>query len=232
MAIAKLLSNAVRLWLKSQVSQTDNLNIKIKSQNREIIQGSIPEVFISATNTIYQGLHCSELEVVGNNIKVNLAQIIKRKPLQLLEPIAIDLRLLLQEIDLQNSLSSPLLSTGLTDLWHRFLVSNYEQLELNESKYEWDRLSLLGSGISFAGKYDRPNLPSTSIGITTNIQLNDAHSLLLSPLEIVTIPELVLNYRDRFILDLGTQVSITYFNLTPQYLLLKGKITVFPELTK
>ena len=117
MLIDKLLSGAVRLWLQSQVSAIDNLNLQIIGKDKQILRGYIPQVFISATNAIYQGVSISKLEIVGNNIKFNLPQVVKRKPLQLLEPIKIEIEVLLKEIDLQKSLSSPLLAAGLTDLW-------------------------------------------------------------------------------------------------------------------
>jgi hypothetical protein len=231
MLINNLLSSVVRLWLKSQVSTIDNLNVKIGGKKQQILQGSIPEVFISATNPIYQGLHFSELELIGSNIKFNLSQILKRKSLQLLEPIVVNLKVLLQEKDLQNSLSSPLLTAALSDLWTRFLVVNNIKPTLDKSSYQWEHLSLLESGISFTGKSHQQNHDSTFISVTTQIELNNAHTLFLSPLEIMTIPELSLKISNSLVLDLGTQVFITHCHLTPQYLSLKGTITIFPELT-
>lgn len=229
MVIDKLLSSVVKLWLKSQVSKVDNLQFKITGSEQQILQGLIPEIFVSATNVIYQGIHFSELDLRGNNIKFNLTQVIKKKPLNLLEPIVINLKVLLQEVDLQNSLSSPLLTSGLTDLWTRFLLLNHLQLKPHQSIYQWEHLSLLESGLSFAGKYYQLNQDPVSIGITTQIELNNPHTLFLLPLETITIPELSLSSSDRLIVDLGTQVSLTDFSLTPKYLLLKGTITVFPE---
>jgi hypothetical protein len=228
MLIDKLLASAIRLWLKSQVSTTDNLSIKIASQDRKIVRGIIPKVFIGATNTIYQGLHFSKLEIIGNNIKVNLPQVIKRKPLQLLEPVVINLQALLQAKDLQNSLDSPLLKAGLTDIWHRFLLLNKISLELERVDYKWDRLLLLDSGISWTGKYLQQDGKFASINMVTNIELDNAHSLILSPLKIITVPELLLNINKKLVLDLGTQVAIDSFNLNPEYLSIKGTITVFP----
>lgn len=228
MLIDKLLSGAVKLWLKSQVSTIDNLKIEIIGKDQEILQGSIPEVCISAGNAVYQGLHISELGIKGTNINFNLPQVLKRKPLQLLEPIIIEIKVLLQETDLQNSLSSPLLIAGLTDIWNRFIFDNQEKLEQNQENYKWKHLYLSESVISFHGTYSKQENDNYPLGITTSIKLNDSHSLLLSPQQITTISELPITNAESLMLDLGTQVSIADFDLTSNHLLLKGTITVFP----
>jgi hypothetical protein len=230
MLIARLLSSVIRLWLKSQISTTDNLNIKIIGKEQQILQGSIPEVFISATNLVYQKLHFSEIELIGSKIKFNLTQILKRQPLQLLEPIVVNLKVIIQEKDLQNSLASALLATGLNDLWTRFLIANNIESTTDKSSYQWERLSLLESGISFTGKHERQNHEPTFIRVISKIELDNAHTLLLSPLEIVTIPELSLKMSNSLIFDLGKQVTLTDCYFTPQYLFLKGTITIYPEL--
>ncbi|VEP12952.1 conserved hypothetical protein [Hyella patelloides LEGE 07179] len=228
MLIDKLLSGAVRLWLKSQVSAIDNLKIKIIGKDRQILQGCIPEVCVSANNAVYQGLHISELRIKGTNINFNLPQVLKRKPLQLLEPIIVEIKVSLQETDLQNSLSSPLLAAGLTDMWNRFLCDNQEKSAQNPENYQWEHLYLSESVISFDGTYSKQENDNYPLGITTSIKLNDSHSLLLSPRKITTISELPITNTESLMLDLGTQVSIAHFDLTSNHLLLKGTITVFP----
>ena len=227
MLIDRLLKSAVRLWIQSQVSAIDNLNLKIIGKDKQILQGYIPQVFISATNTIYQGIQISKLEIVGNNIKFNLPQVIKRKPLQLLEPIIIKIEVFLKEIDFQKSLSSPLLAAGLTDLWSRFLIPDITQLVKNNERYQWNNLSLSKARLFFKGNYRKLENDDLSIGIDTLIELNDSHTLLLSPVKIITIPELPITETE-LILDLGTQVSIARLEITEEHLLVRGTITVFP----
>lgn len=228
MLIDKLLSGAVRLWLQSQVSAIDNLNLQIIGKDQQILRGYIPQVFISATNAIYQGVQISKLEIVGNNIKFNLPQVVKRKPLQLLEPIKIDLEVFLREIDLQQSLSSPLLAAGLTDLWKRFLMPNVAQSAQKNEFYQWHSLSLSEAKLFFQGTYKKLENDDLLIGIETKIRLNDSHTLLLSPVKIITIPELPVTKAENLTLDLGTQISIARLEITKEHLLVRGTITVFP----
>ena len=227
MLIDKLLSGAVRLWLQSQVEKIDNLNFKIIGKDKQILQGYIPQVLIGATNTVYQGIQISKLEIVGNNIKFNLPQVVKRKPLQLLEPIAIEIEVFLREIDLQQSLSSSLLTAGLTDLWQRFLIFDLTQSE-PKNKYQWNYLSLSKARLFFKGNYTKLKNDDLSIGIDTLIELNDSHTLLLSPVKIITIPELPITETQHLILDLGKQVSIARLEITDEHLFVRGSITVFP----
>lgn len=227
MPIDKLLSGAVRLWLQSQVSTVDDLNLKILGKNSQIIRGYIPQVFISATDVVYQEIQISKLEIVGNNIKFNLPQVVKIKPLQLLEPIVIKIEVLLKEIDLQKSLSSPLLAAGLSDLWHRFLIPNMASLVPKEH-YQWNSLSLSEAKLCFKGTYKKLKNDDLPIGMDTKIELNDPHTLLLSPVKIITIPELPVTKTENLTVDLGKQVSIARLEITEEHLLLRGTITVFP----
>lgn len=228
MLIDKLLSGAVRLWLQSQVSAIDNLNLQIIGKDKQILRGYLPQVFISATNAIYQGVQISKLEIVGNNIKFNLPQVVKRKPLQLLEPIKIEIEVLLKEIDLQKSLSSSLLATGLTDLWNRFLMPDLASLNTKNELYQWNYLSLSEGRLFFKGNYGKLEYDDLPIGINTRIELKNSHTLLLSPVKIITIPELPITETENLTLDLGKQVSIARLEITEEHLLVRGTITVFP----
>ena len=228
MAIDRLLSGAVRLWLRSQVSTVDDLTLKIVGENKQIIRGYIPQVFISATDVVYREIRISKLKIIGNNIKFDLSQVVKRKPLQLLEPIVIKIEVLLKETDLQKSLSSPLLSAGLTDLWHRFLILDLASLASGEEHYQWNSLSLSEARLCFKGTYKKLENDNIAIGIDTRVELNDRHTLLLFPVKIITTTELPIIEAENLILDLGKQVSIARLEITKEHLLVRGTITVFP----
>ena len=228
MPIDRLLSGAVRLWLQSQVSAIEDLNLKIIGKNKQIIQGYIPQIFISANNTIYQGIEISKLEIVGNNIKFNLPQVVKRKPLQLLEPIKIEIEVFLKERDLQKSLSSSLLATGLTDLWSRFLMPDLAPLDSKNVLYQWNCLSLSKGRLFFSGNSKKLEYDDLPIGIDARIELKNSHTLLLSPIKIITLPELPITETENLTLDLGKQVSIAQLEITEKHLLVRGTITVFP----
>ncbi|NJO19656.1 MAG: DUF2993 domain-containing protein [Spirulinaceae cyanobacterium RM2_2_10] len=114
--LGRLLESAVQLWLRTQVERIDELQVAIAGRNRQILQGYIPEVALAARTAIYQGLHLERAALTGQNIRINLGQILRGQPLRLLEPITASGELFLTAANLQASLASPLLRQALTDL--------------------------------------------------------------------------------------------------------------------
>ncbi|MEM6611863.1 MAG: DUF2993 domain-containing protein, partial [Cyanobacteria bacterium P01_C01_bin.72] len=121
--IGKLLSGAVKLYLRSQVERAGDLQVKIGGNSKQILRGYIPKVWLSCNQAIYQGLHLNQIQLYGTNIAVNLPEVIKKQPLRLVEPIFVDITLKLSAADLQASLTSDLLQSGLTDLWQMILAA-------------------------------------------------------------------------------------------------------------
>ena len=104
--ISKVLSPAVKLWLRSQVEQVEHLNFKINGQDRQILRGYIPVVSLDSSKAVYQGLHLGDIQLQGTNIRINIGQVLRGKPLRLLEPIWLKGEVYLTTDDLQASLSS------------------------------------------------------------------------------------------------------------------------------
>jgi LmeA-like phospholipid-binding len=121
--ISKVLSPAVRLWLRSQVESVAELEFRIEGGDRQILSGYIPEVAIAARRAVYKGLHLSRVEVTGERIRVNLGQVLKGKPLKLLEAVPIEGRLEWDEADLNASLKAPLLANALADFFLNWVRS-------------------------------------------------------------------------------------------------------------
>ena len=227
MIIDKILSRSINLWLRSRISAVENLNTKVLSKDRQIIRGVIPKVLIEAGNAVYQQLYISEIKIEGTDIKVNLPQIIKKKPFKLLQPIVIKVKVLLKEEDLKKSLSSPLLSAGLTDIWNRLLSSHEIEPDRFYANYQWNDFSLSESSVYFNGISSKPE-DNYEIKLSTKIQIGTTHSLLILPKSIITIPEQNLNIKRFMTVDLGDRASITYLEITSEYLSIEGTITVFP----
>lgn len=227
MLVNKLLSGAVKLWLKSQVSEVKDLKINIVGNNRQILTGEIPEVGICANDAVYQGLHLSKLKVKSTKIKFDLSQILNKKQFELSEPIIIDIAVFSLAKDLQNSLSSLLMNSGLTDIWYRFLAANSINIETNRHNYCWNYLSLFQDGIEFKG-IEQQAKNNSLVGIKTHIKSLDRHSLLLTPIEINPSPEISIKDIQPLTFDLGKQVFINQLEITPEHLFLQGEITIYP----
>ena len=69
--------------------------------------------------------------------------------------------------------------------------------------YQWNYLSLSEARLFFKGNYRKLEYDDLSIGIDTKIELKNSHTLLLSPVKIITIPELPITETENLTLDLG-----------------------------
>ncbi|MGL5034289.1 MAG: LmeA family phospholipid-binding protein, partial [Microcystaceae cyanobacterium] len=114
--ISKILSPALGLWLRSQVEQIEKLDINIEGKDGQILRGYVPQVSLKSYRAIYQGLQLGKVLVKGENIRINIGQVIKGKPFQLLEPIQVSGELQLAQTDLEASLNSEILTNAFTEL--------------------------------------------------------------------------------------------------------------------
>lgn len=219
-----MLSPAVRLWLRSQVQQVSELEVKISGSDQQILHGNIPRVSISAWHAVYQGLHLRQMQLVGEGIRINLGQVLRGQPLRLLEPVPVFAKLLLQESDLNASLQSPLLANALTELLGMLLPSSY----LIDGQAVCHKIGIdNGQLIVSVTLADRTSHP-TPVVIRTPLQLVSCHELQLEQPQIQTQAGLSLVNLDSLKLDLGSEVSITELTLTSGQLVCCGRINIIP----
>ncbi len=227
MIVSKLLSKAIKLWLNSQVSAIQDLEIVVLSENRQILKGNIPQILIKATHVIYKDLHLSKLKIDGNNIKFDLSQIIKQKNFRLQESIKVSLELSLSASDLQNSCSAKIFSPALTEIWCHFLKQSHSQNLCLDDYYQWNNISILESGIAIQGYFKRQeNLDF--LKLKTQVELGDSHTLLLTPKEIITSEELPIITNETLNFDLGKEVKINFLEINEEQISLQGEISVYP----
>jgi hypothetical protein len=228
--IGKVLSPAGYVWLRSQVSQAEAIDVKISGGDRQILGGYIPHVAILASQAVYQGLHLSRVKLTGENIRINLGQIIKGKPLRLLEPIPVQGELLLEIDDLQASLASSLLSTALKDL-SIDLLNTHGSPQVAESiktqPVTWERVKLSHNQIHLSGVWlDSQNLPR-KITLAAGLELTNPHVLTIRSVLLQIDPDLQLDIAE-FRVDLGSHVQIQQLSLEPDRILFQGGLQVLP----
>ncbi len=119
--VGRILPAAVRLWLRSQVERVENLSLQIAGRDRDLLSGYVPSIAISAQNAIYQGIHVSQLQLSAKDIRINIGQVIRGKPLRLLQMFPISGEVKLSAADLTASISSALLTQGLQDFWQQLI---------------------------------------------------------------------------------------------------------------
>lgn len=231
--ISKILSTAIKLYLRSQVSQVQDLQVKIVGKNKQILQGYIPQVFLSCDRAVYQGLHLSQIELKGKDIAVNLPEVIKRKPLKLLESIFVEIELKLDTADLQASLDSDLLQSGLHDLWQMILSAQTDQTdhsasELNNLAIEWHDIAICEQVLNLSGTYQNSAKGREKLQISTALSLVDAHTLSLSDLNITNESSLANanEVQKGLKIDLGTDVAIAELVIQSEQIVCGGKIKI------
>lgn len=225
--ISKILSTAVKVYLRSQVERATDLQVKIEGKNKQIIQGYIPQVCLSSSKAVYRGLHLSQVELNGMNLTFNLPEVIKKKPFKLLEPVDVAIKLMLDAADLQASLDSSLLQSGLNDLWLKILLPN--QIEptgskLNNVPIEWQTIALGDCFLHFQG-ISKSEREMRQICLSTKVDLADERTLCLSALTI-NDRAIASQLQHEAKIDLGTDVAIAQLEIESERILCSGKIRI------
>lgn len=229
--ISKVLSPAVQLWLRSQVEQVETLQFKISGGDRQIFSGHIPTVSITASRAVYKGLHLSQLELEGTGIRVNLSQVIKGKPLRLLEPIPVGGHIGILASDLAASLQAPMLSNAVSEFLSTLLKSEGNTKlgnDLKERQISWQKVDIEEGQLTVFGTLTDALLQTTPVVIRAGLELASPQILRLNPLQIQLSPTSAPLILDNFQVDLGSQVNLQELALTPGQLLCRGRLTVLP----
>jgi hypothetical protein len=218
------------VWLRSQVSQVEHLEVKIEGSDREIFSGYIPKIAIAASAAVYQGLRVTQVQLTGENIRINLGQVLKGKPLRLLEPIPVTGQLWLEAADLQASLSAPLLSNAFTDLLAMLLeMDGLTNLigDLKEQQISWHQVIFDSNSFVLNGSLSQNSI---SVIISADIELVSTQELRLSPvkIDISSDAESSVQTLDKLQIDLGSQVDIKELRIDSQQLVCQGILKIMP----
>jgi LmeA-like phospholipid-binding len=210
--------------LRSQVSHVDDLQVDIAGGSIQILGGTIPRVAVVAMGAIYQGLSLGSINLVAENIRINLPQVIKGQPLGLLEPIDVTAKVKFSESELQASLTAPILFQAITDLLTQILVTTAQQ---SPWQIDWQQVQIIPQTLILTGNLtiDHQTAP---IKISMGIAILEGHLLQLDPLSINCSLDLPGSQITSHQIDLGDDVNITNLQLLAGELLCEGKIRVNP----
>ena len=241
--IGSIFSKAIGLWLRSQVDKIDHLQLNIEGSNRSLLSGDIPGVSVAAENAIYQGLHLTQVQLQGSNIRFNLGQVLKGQPLHLLEPFFVTGNLHLNQLDLNQSLQAPILVQALNE----FVLSLLIALTQSSSQSTYDLQNQQND--SWVQSVQR--IQDTQILIETDHLILNAQLLfdsgellffqLKTGLEIANFRELMLVqpkvqiydidtelHLDNYIIDLGSDIKIQDLILSPGLLEIQATLKINP----
>ena len=220
-----VLSPAVQLWLRSQVQQVDQLNVKIEGSDRQIFSGAIPKVTAAAIGAVYKGLHLTSVAIEGSGIRVNLGQVIKGQPLRLLESFPIFGVLRLIQADLNASLKAPMLADALSEFLLPLLpmADRSGQLKLQNSQIAIDVDLLTLSAVIL--RADGTQIPFV---LRTNLRMASGHELMFEGPELEVSKQLNRNILNNFKIDFGPEVEIEELTLNRGEIVCRGGIRVLP----
>ncbi|OIP72990.1 MAG: hypothetical protein AUK43_01640 [Oscillatoriales cyanobacterium CG2_30_40_61] len=240
--IGSLLSTAIGFWLRSQVDKIDHLDLNIEGSNRSLLSGDIPGVSVVAENAIYQGLHLTQVQLQGSNIRFNLGKVLKGQPLHLLEPFFVTGNLHLNQFDLNQSLQAPMLVQGLNE----FILSLLVSLTQSSSSFDDSQRSENDSWVKSVQQIQDPQILIETDRLILDAQLLFDSGELLSfqlktGLKIANFRELILVHPqvqiydintelhlDNYIIDLGSDIKIQDLILSPGLLEIQAMLKVNP----
>jgi hypothetical protein len=229
--IGKILAPALRLWLRSQVDGVETLEIAIDGKDGQILRGHVPGVELTSHQAIYQGLQLGRVSLKGENIRINIGQVIKGKPLQLLEPIRVSGEVQISQSHLQASLTSELLANAFTELLIALLEQQGiadPQAQLAPYKFHWQAIALEHQAFQLQGQVTDQGGQITDLFLKARLQLIDAKSLHLDEIVLEGLPVISPQTLDPLRVDLGDDVNIDALHLSNGELLCLGQLLIRP----
>ena len=249
--IGKILPPAVRFWLRSQVEQVDNLEVVLAGRDRQILKGYIPGVKVVAQEVIYKGLYVSEVNLSAGGIRINTGQVVRGKPLRLLQSFPVLGRVVLSAGDVERSVRSPLLRTGLLEFWRSLVClpavsqaveAHYGPLPLQPDVVLFDlEIQIAESclGLSFYPVV-RDFQSDTRVVLATQLSIADRQYLQLhNPMWLSSLEQLEgyaagsmvgqpIQPLEGFRWNLGRETSLTALEISPVQLICEGQVAVQP----
>ncbi len=221
--ITKVLTSAIKLWLRSQLNQVSHLEVQIEASDRQLLSGYIPGVSISASNAVYQGLRVTQIELEAEKIQLNVAAILKGQPLQLSAIVPVVGKLIITAQDLNNSLSSPLLLTAIND----GLIPLLAEYSLNYPFITWEKITLDNQVLILHG-IPISETEGAFFNIHLGLELRNGQELQLTQVQVKTNQEVLLERNSPYMINLGTDVDIEKISLLPEQLTCYGRININP----
>jgi LmeA-like phospholipid-binding len=239
--LSRILEPALQLWLRSQVESVETLQVHLDCGDRQVLSGFIPQLRLEAHRTIYQGLHLSHVRLTGQNIRINIGQVLKGKALQLLDSIPVEIDVQLKAIDLEASLDSALLQGALIEALLTLVGDQIEDALGGELRSQSLLLQnphlLLGENrLRLSARLTvRDSDRSIPIALQTGLVLGSPRTLMLQNPEWLPtmnakrglpLPEL-----HGYCFDLGDQAQFQDLSITPDGIQARGQLLIVPAET-
>ncbi|HIK17728.1 MAG TPA: DUF2993 domain-containing protein [Leptolyngbyaceae cyanobacterium M33_DOE_097] len=232
--ISRVLSPAVKFWLKSQLELVENLALSIQSGDRQLLNGVIQTVTVSADRAIYQGLHFNQVRLTAEQIWFNLRQVVQGKAFQLLKPFDLQGSVHLAATELNSSLQSPLLQEPVKNF---LLMLLQDEADVEASNAAWElkdpKIVLDVERITLGAVLVAANGKEVSAAIRTRLAIAQGNCLVLQNPEwlphINAQRGLPIKELENHVFQLGSHVNIENLLISADGLTCQGRIVVMPE---
>jgi hypothetical protein len=218
----------------------ESLEFSLEGKDRQIVSGYVPEVSLVAAKAVYGGLHLSQVRATATEIRFNLGQMLRGKPLRLLQPFPIEGKVCLYADDLMASLQSSLLAQGLQDVLLRLVKAQPdlfpENSHIRELLTDFSKASAttdIHLGQNQLTLIWQPQQPlGEKVILTTGLEAKEGSLLCL------TQPQVTVSQQDQtspssinlddVVIDLGSEVKIQSLTLKPELIDIGGTVRVVP----
>ncbi len=130
-----VISQAIKLWLKSVCSQLEHLDLKLQGSLWRLLQGHLAGATVHAKGVVFQDLAIDQVEISSEPIDLDVGALLKGQPLQLRQSFAVKGWVQFSESGLTGCLQSPVLADFSAELSGMFLSGQpLERLEIQAGK--------------------------------------------------------------------------------------------------
>jgi LmeA-like phospholipid-binding len=228
--VGTLITPLLKTWVRQQVSQADNLDIKLQGTDQQLLSGLIPQIDITADNVVYQGIQARSVNLVGRSVHLDLSQAFKGGGVKLKSPVQADLAITMAEPDLNRYLTSPQFQKQFAN--QRLSMPSFGgaaattvPLILNQPK-----ISLLDQGrVQVEANLQPEQGAALPVQITAGIDLLNANTLKLNNPELKSSGQLLpTEVLQSLKIDLGQDTQVKSLDIRKGLMQMKGIFTIRP----
>ncbi|MGL5509234.1 MAG: LmeA family phospholipid-binding protein [Microcoleaceae cyanobacterium] len=232
--ISKVLSPAIRVWLRSQLEEIKYLDFVIEGTDRQIWRGVIPTIHLDAKGAVYRGLHLSLAQLKTGEIKFSFGKVLKGKGWHLDHAIQVGGDIQVSISDLLVSVQSPLFRGAIADLLRKFLPGEIfntlpSPLDINDLHLAINdvdsSLTKAEPVLQLTGKIRNINQQLIPFSLQTKLTLVSPQELLLKGL---TWSMAEMNHVDDLKIFLGSDVYVNNLLVDANQLAIQGGFQVNP----
>ncbi len=221
-----LLNPLVAAWIKSEIGEVENLKVQIGGSDQQILQGLIPQAQVSGDNLSYQGFQVSRIALDSQNIQLNVGQALQGQALRLIAPVPVEVRMLLSQADLNQTLQADLVRGQLAQAQVSLPIGGTEVPFLISDP----NVTLEPGQLRIQANLTTPEGATVPVTLTTGLTVQNQNQLLLvNPTWISEGQALPIPGLNNLAIQLDPDVNVQKLELQQGQILYEGSLTIRPE---